>query len=146
MGQNVMALTANMGQDFVLTAIMDAAADATYTIANPADAIQASTGVNSFIVRKVEIQWMATDAATTVNIQKISGGVTTSLFGSVQFSTYTQTMYVNKDAVTEVYPDTSDLVCTLTGGDDIIIVTTGAGTQVKVRIHCSISERLLTVS
>jgi hypothetical protein len=142
-----MALIANMGQDFVITAIMDAAAAATFTIANPADAIQASTGVNSFIVRKVEIQWMATAPATsTVNIQKLSGAVTTALFATVQFSTFTQTMYVNKDAVTEVYPDTTDLICTLTGGDDIIIVTADAATQVKVRIHCSISERPLTVT
>ena len=140
-----MALIANMGQDFVITAIMDAAAAATFTITNPADAIQASTGVNSFVVRKVEIQWMAIAVGTTVNIQKISGGIPTSLFTDIQTPLLTDVMDPNKDAVTEIYPDTTDLICTLTGGDDITIVTVDAATQVKVRIHCSISERPLTV-
>ena len=81
-----MALTASMGQQFVLTAEMDAAAAATYTIANPVGAVQSGTGNTSFTIVRVEVPMAAFDGATatsTVQIAHLDSALTaTDLFAA----------------------------------------------------------------
>ena len=150
-----MALTASMGQQFVLTAEMDAAAAATYTIANPVGAVQSGTGNTSFTIVRVEVQWAAFDGATatsTVQIAHLDSALTaTDLFAAALNALPAGVSIVPSltpaTYVAEAVPDNSVATSTVfTGTDQIRITTVDADTKVNIRLYCITGGTTLTVS
>ena len=149
-----MALTANLGQDFIFTATMSAGAAATYTMANPVGVIQARTGDKTFRVTQVEVQWAALDGTTsgsTVQVAHVDGAAVTNMFaaaiqalppGISPMASLTSSTYV-----ISAVPDNATATSTnFTGIQQIRIVTVDADTQITVRIFCVVGEKALTVA
>ena len=150
-----MALIASMGQQFVLTAEMDAAAAATYTITNPVGAVQASTGNTSFTIVRVEVQWAAFDGAATVSTVQVahvdSALTSTNLFAAALNAIPTGVSIMpsltTATYVAEAVADNSAATSTVfTGTDKITITTVDADTKVHVRLYCITGGKTLTVS
>jgi hypothetical protein len=148
-----MALTANLGQDFIFTATMSAGAAATYTMANPVGVVQARTGDKTFRVTQVEVQWVGLDggtAASTVQVAHVDAATVTNMFAAaiqaLPPGISPMASLTNSTYVTTAVPDNSVATSTnFTGIQQIRIVTSDADTQVKVRIFCSVGEKALTV-
>ena len=153
-----MALTASMGQQFVLTAEMDAAAAATYNLINSVGVAQQSTGDTAFEVVMISVQWVAANTSASGPLgNNIGVGASTVQIANVDAAGTVTNMFTNAlecanlaNAANVIFavPDNSVATSAIfSGTDQLRIVTTDGATQVKVRLYCRAgTQTTLTVT